>query len=230
LRGCAIEFVSVFVRACVCEQERERDSQTDRQADRDRERQRQRQAKSLICEAESKDDVPSSLQAASGKAAEVESEQPKPNHAGMGMTSASHPCTENRDFPPGMGEVSSPKADNEPSGREAESSTSATARTRHEAKKPQTPKRKEAERFEPDKMETESPDDRKMDSAMEVEESTRVGSEAVRATTASRKRAHKADAKEEISAKKARPSVKSITGVLAAEGVDWSLDRRERDV
>ena len=189
-------------------------------------------AKSLICEAESKDDVPSSLQAASGKAAEVESEQPKPNHAGMGMTSASHPCTENRDFPPGMGEVSSPKVDNEPAGREAESSTSATARTRHEAKKPQTPKRKEAEKFEPDKMETESPDDRKMDSAMEVEESTRVGSEAVRATTASRKRAHKAGAKEEISAKKARPSVKSITGVLAAEDknpVSQSKDKTKDD-
>ena len=169
-------------------------------------------AKSLICEAESKDDIPSSLQAASGKAAEVESEQPEPNPAGMGMTSASHPCTENKDSPPGMGEISSPKADNEPAGREAESSTSATARTRHEAKKPQTPKRKEAEKFEPDKMETESPDVRKMDLAMEVEESTRVSSEAGRATTASRKRAHKADAKEEISAKKARSSVKSITG------------------
>ena len=176
-------------------------------------------AKSLICEAESKDDIPSSLQAASGKAAEVESEQPEPNPAGMGMTSASHPCTENKDSPPGRGEISSPKADNEPAGREAESSTSATARTRHEAKKPQTPKRKEAEKFEPDKMETESPDDRKM----EVEESTRVGSEAVRATTASRKRAHKADAKEGISAKKARSSVKSITG----EDKNQSEDRTE---
>ena len=48
MRGCAIEFVSVFVRACVCEQERERDSQTDRQTHRQTDRKTERQSERAL--------------------------------------------------------------------------------------------------------------------------------------------------------------------------------------